>query len=83
MYRYTIEVHGMMCGMCEAHVNDAVRRACTVKKVSSSRRKNQTVVFSPQELDPAALAEAIRATGYEVGSVQAELCPKYGLFGPK
>ena len=25
MWKYTVEVNGMMCGMCEAHVNDAVR----------------------------------------------------------
>ena len=24
MWKYTVEVNGMMCGMCEAHVNDAV-----------------------------------------------------------
>ena len=46
MWKYTVEVNGMMCGMCEAHVNDAVRKACPVKKVSSSRSKNQTVILS-------------------------------------
>ena len=33
MIKYTLAVDGMMCGMCEAHVNDAVRRAFAVKKV--------------------------------------------------
>ena len=32
MWKYTIEVTGMMCGMCESHVNDAVRKAFPVKK---------------------------------------------------
>ena len=50
MWKYTVEVNGMMCGMCEAHVNDAVRKACPVKKVNSSRSKNQTVVLSETEL---------------------------------
>ena len=27
MIRTTVKVDGMMCGMCEAHINDAVRRA--------------------------------------------------------
>ena len=31
----TVQVDGMMCGMCEAHVNDAVRKAFPVKKVTS------------------------------------------------
>ena len=27
MEKITAEVSGMMCGMCEAHINDAVRKA--------------------------------------------------------
>ena len=26
MWKYTVQVNGMMCGMCESHVNDAVLR---------------------------------------------------------
>ena len=52
MWKYTVEVNGMMCGMCEAHINDAARKACPVKKVHSSRAKCQTVVLSEAELDP-------------------------------
>ena len=65
MWKYTVEVNGMMCGMCEAHVNDAVRKACPVKKVSSSRSKNQTVILSETELDTETVMNAIRSTGYE------------------
>ena len=35
MTKYTLVVDGMMCGMCESHVNDAVRKAFPVKKVTS------------------------------------------------
>lgn len=41
MWKYTIQVNGMMCGMCESHVNDAVRKAFPVKKVTSSRSKKR------------------------------------------
>ena len=41
MWKYTIQVDGMMCGMCESHVNDAVRKAFPVKKVTSSRSKKR------------------------------------------
>lgn len=81
MWKYTVEVDGMMCGMCEAHVNDAVRKAFPVKKVSSSRTKKQTVILSETELDTAELADAIRHTGYGVGGIQKELYTKRGLFG--
>ena len=78
MWKYTVEVNGMMCGMCEAHVNDAVRKACPVKKVNSSRSKNQTVILSETELDTEALMNAIRSTGYEVGTIQKEPYKKRG-----
>ena len=83
MWKYTIEVNGMMCGMCGVHINDAVRKAFPVKKVTSSRGKKQTVVLSETEteLDTAALAETIRSTGYEVGEIQKEPYTKKGLFG--
>lgn len=80
MWRYTIQVSGMMCGMCEAHVNEAVRKACPVKKVTSSHSKGQTVVLAESELDEKRLRDAINGTGYEVGEMQKELWKKKGLF---
>ena len=46
MWKYTVQVNGMMCGMCESHVNDAVRKVFPVKKVASSRGKNETTVIA-------------------------------------
>ena len=45
----------MACSMCESHINDAVRRAFPVKKVTSSHVKGETVILSEQALDAAAL----------------------------
>ena len=39
MVQITLKIEGMQCGMCEAHVNDAVRRTFPVKKVTSSHGK--------------------------------------------
>ena len=44
MFETKIKVGGMMCSMCEAHINDAVRAACSVKKVTSSHSKGETAV---------------------------------------
>lgn len=33
MQKITVKVDGMQCGMCEAHVNDAVRAALDRKSV--------------------------------------------------
>ena len=41
MWKYTVQVNGMMCGMCESHVNDAVRKAFRWKKVNSSRSQKR------------------------------------------
>ena len=36
MVKITVGIEGMACGMCEAHINEAVRNAFQVKKVTSS-----------------------------------------------
>ncbi len=81
MFETTIKISGMMCGMCEAHVNDAVRRAVPVKKVSSSHAKGETVILSEQQPDEQALRAAISETGYDVLSVSTKPYEKRRLFG--
>ena len=73
--------YGYGQAMCESHVNDAVRKAFPVKKVTSSRSKRETVVLSETELDEDALRAAISATGYEAGEIRQEPWEKKGLFG--
>ena len=87
MIETTLKIDGMMCGMCEAHVNDAVRKAFpSIQSVKSSHSKNMTEIISEQELDEAAVAEAIQATGYDVKGVTTESYQKkkgFSLFGRK
>lgn len=80
MVKYTIAVDGMQCGMCESHVNDAIRQAFRVKKVQSSHAKKQTVVLSETPLDEQALKDLIHKTGYTALSVTSEPYEKKGLF---
>ena len=80
MYQITLNIDGMMCGMCESHINDAVRKALPVKKVTSSHSKGQTVILSEQALDEQAVRSAINATGYTVTSFQCVPHEKKGLF---
>ena len=51
MIKTTVQVAGMACGMCESHVNEAIRNAFSVKKVTSSHAKNLTEIVSEEELD--------------------------------
>lgn len=46
MIKTTLRIDGMMCGMCEAHVNDAIRARFNVKKVTSSHAKGECVILS-------------------------------------
>jgi copper chaperone CopZ len=80
MVKIVLKIDGMMCGMCESHINDAVRGAFPVKKVTSSHTKGQTVIISEQDIDEATLREVIDKTGYTVRSVKKEPYVKKGLF---
>ena len=81
MVKITAQVEGMRCGMCEAHVNDVVRRAFPVQKVTSSHARGQTVILAEQDIADEALKKVIRDTGYEVTSIIREpYAQKRGLF---
>ncbi len=81
MIQTTLKINGMACGMCESHVNDAIRNAFSVKKVTSSHSKGETVILSEQPLDEALLRSTITATGYELQSVQSAPYEKKSFFG--
>lgn len=81
MIETIVQVDGMMCGMCESHINDAVRSHFQVKKVSSSHTKGQTVIQSQEALDQAQLRQVIDATGYKALDVVSRPVEKRGLLG--
>lgn len=72
MVRTTVKISGMICGMCEAHINDAIRASFPVKKVVSSRRKGETVILSEAPVDPDKLRQVINAAGYIMLSASTE-----------
>ncbi len=80
MVQITVKIEGMACGMCESHVNDAVRRACSVRKVTSSHKRGETVILAEEDIDEAAIRNAIEPTGYRVLSVESRPYEKKGLF---
>lgn len=66
MVKTIVKVEGMMCSMCEAHINDVIRRNFDIKKVKSDRKKKQTIIESNEELDKEKIKEVINQTGYDV-----------------
>lgn len=80
MIETTVKVEGMACGMCEAHINDAIRKAFKVKKVKSSHKKGEAKIVSESSLDHATVKTAIENTGYIVRNV-SECEKKASIFG--
>ena len=80
MIKTTLKIDGMMCGMCESHVNDAIRNKFDVKKVTSSHTKGETEIISEEALDEAKLKEVVEATGYKMLSASSEPYEKKGLL---
>ena len=85
MIKTTLTVDGMMCGMCESHINDTIRQSFNIRKVTSSHTKGTTEIISEKSLDETAVKEAIGKTGYEVLSIKTEPYEKkhFSLFGRK
>lgn len=82
MLKITMGIDGMMCGMCESHINDAIRREFKVKKVTSSHAKKQTVILTEKPLDEDKLRKVIDDTGYKVTSIEtSEEEKKGGILG--
>ena len=80
MIKTTLKIDGMKCGMCEAHVNDVIRRNFNIKKVKSSHAKKETVILSEGLLDNEQLMKIIGAEGYNVKDIASETYVKKGLF---
>ena len=79
MLEITLKINGMACGMCEAHVNDAIRQAFKVKKVSSSHSKGETVIIA-EDIDDEMIRKVIEKTGYKLVEIQKAPYEKRGLF---
>ena len=82
MIKTTMKIDGMSCGMCEAHINDAVRGAFKVKKVESSHSNGTTQIISEAPLDDEKLKAVIEQTGYTVLQIDSEPYEKkhFSLF---
>lgn len=61
-----VKVDGMMCSMCEAHINDVIRKNFNIIKVKSNRKKKETIIESNEQLDKNKIKEVIDKTGYTV-----------------
>jgi len=69
----TVEIEGMMCGMCEAHMNDAIRRVFPeAKKVKSSHKKGITTFVTDEKVEEEVIKNLVEETGYTYKSLSFE-----------
>lgn len=82
MNKITVKIDGMMCGMCEAHICDTIRRVFPdAKKVRASRKNGEATFLSRNGINTEPLKSAVEETGYTLVSVCAEPYKKRELFG--
>ena len=81
IYDTKVKIDGMMSGMCESHIYDAIRNAFSVKKVAATHTKDEADIISVEPIDEAKLREAITKTGYDFVSMTGKPYEKHGLFG--
>lgn len=80
MTQTTAKVSGMACSMCEAQINDTIRTAFPIEKVSSSHSQGETVIHSKEPLNENTLRAAIEASGYTAGEIRAVPYEKKAIF---
>ncbi len=64
MIKAYFDVEGMMCSMCEAHINDVVRKNVDISKIKSKHRKKLTIVTLENKNDIDKIIESIESLGY-------------------
>ena len=82
MFKTTLNIEGMMCGMCEAHISDVIRKTVPdAKKVYASHSKGIATFLSEAIPSEEELKNAIAKTGYSCLAVESVPHEKKGLFG--
>ena len=72
MIKVAVNVTGMMCMHCEAHVNKAIQEAFGVQDVVSSHDAGTTIFSVPEKVDEDKVRQVIKDAGYEVTGITQE-----------
>ena len=80
MNKIILKVEGMSCGMCKAHINDAVRKIKGVKKVNADRIKGEVLIIGQDDTEIKDMKDAISQQGYRVISEYKEPYKEKGFF---
>ena len=70
MIKYVFNVSGMMCGNCEKHAVEAVKKAISAKSIIASHVDKTVVITAKKPVDESAVKVAIEDRGYAVLGVE-------------
>ena len=66
MEKIEIRIDGMMCTMCEAHINDLIRNNFFVKHIKSNHKKGVCIIETPETIKDDDLINAFKMSGYQI-----------------
>lgn len=73
MFKTTIQIEGMACPMCEAHINEAIRNVFPkAQKVKSSFKMGECSFLSENPPATEVIEAKIADLGYKVLSIKAK-----------
>ena len=67
----TLEIEGMMCAHCQAHVQKALEGVVGVSQVEVSLEEKKATVTADDAVADQALIDAVKESGYEVTACRA------------
>lgn len=77
----TVRIDGMACGMCEAHVCDALRTILPGYRISASHGRGTATLIGDAAPDENTVRTALDGTGYRVLGIESAPHRRRGLFG--
>lgn len=80
MIKTSVIIEGMMCKMCEAHVENAVKENFAVKKIKASHVRGDAEIISENPLEKQEVIAVIEKAGYKAVSVSEKEYNKRGIF---
>lgn len=69
MIKTVVKIDGMMCEMCEKHVNEAFEKGLNIVSVSSSHSSKETTIMSEEEITEEQVKAILDATPYKYVSM--------------
>ena len=81
LYKYTLAVRGMRCGVCEVHIEEHISRNIKNVKVSANRNKKQVIITSKEPIVEETINKVMKETGYYYdGIIDERIIEKKSIF---